>query len=170
MTRHHASRRAIALLLLVALPACYSYVPLESGSPRAGDDVRVHLTEASTRGSSLASGMDDEGRPFVTGLVLRTLNDSLTLAIDGADARYSGVGSPFLRDTLTLAGSEIRQIERSELDALRTAVLAGLGAGAVATAVILVINASPSGSGGIGGGGGPRASVEIPISLPLGTP
>ena len=169
MTRHRVLRRAVALLLVILLPACYSYVPLESGSPRTGDDVRVHLAEEANRGSTRVA-LDEENGPFVTGLVLRSRSDSLTLSVRGQAARHSRVGYPALRDTLTLAGSEIRRIDRNQLDVLRTTVLAGLGAGAVATAVILVINANPSGSGGIGDGGGPRAAVEIPIRIPLGAP
>lgn len=169
MMRYRILRRALALLLVPLLPACYSYVPLESGSPRAGDDVRVHLTEEVHSGPTVAR-LDEQGDPYVRGLVLGSRSDSLTLSVRSEAARRTGVGFPVLRDTLTLAGSEIRRIDRNQLDALRTTVLAGLGAGAVATAVILVINADPSGSSGIGDGGGPRAAVQIPIRIPVGAP
>lgn len=170
MTIPRLHRRAVALLLVVLLPACYSYVPLETGSPTTGDDVRVHLTEEATRASAAIRRSGDGSGGFVTGLVLRASGDALTLSTRGERYMRSGVGSASLRDTLTLTAPEIRQIERNELDAARTAVLAGLGVGAVAAAVILVANANPSGSSGIGNGGGPRASLEIPIRIPLGVP
>lgn len=170
MTGRELPRRAVALSLAMLLPACYSYVPLESGTPQAGDDVRVHLTEEGARATAASRASGDGDGPFVTGLVLRTRADALTLSTRGERYLRSGVGSASLRDTLTLTAAEIRRIDRNELDAARTAVLAGLGVGAVATAVILVINADPSGSSGIGDGGGPRASVEIPIRIPVGVP
>lgn len=170
MIRHGLPRRSVALLLLLLLPACYSYRPLETDSPRAGDDVRIHLTEEGARAAAATRASETGSGAYVTGLVLRSEGDAVTLSTRGERYLRSGVGSAAYRDTLTLSGPEIRQIERNELDAARTAVLAGLGAGAVAAAVILVINADPSGSSGVSGGGGPRASVEIPIRIPLGLP
>ena len=170
MNRHAIPRRPVALLLLLLLPACYSYRPLETGSPRVGDDVRIHLTEEGARAAGATRTSEGGSGPSVTGLVVSSQGDAVTLSTRGERYLRSGVGSAVYRDTLTLAGPEIRQIERNELDAARTAVLAGLGAGAVAAAVILVINADPSGSSGIGGGGGPRASLEVPIRIPIGAP
>lgn len=160
------SRRAVALLLALLLPACYSYVPLESGDPKAGQDVRVHLTDRAEREVGYGMGAGDD--TWLTGLVLRSGGDSLTLSASGE--WQPGVASAFRRDTVTLARSHIRSIDRSEMDATRTAILAGLGVGAVAAAVILVANANPDGSGAGGGGGTPRNSevpfVQIPLRIP----
>lgn len=152
------------------LPACYSYAPLESEPPRAGDDVRVHVTEGAAHASSLTGEADGQDGPFVTGTVIGTRNDTLALSVQGGGAGHPSVGWSGFRDTLTLAGSDIRRIDRNRLDALRTTVLVGLGAGAVAAAVILVANANPGLGGGLGGGGTPRATLELPIRVPLGAP
>lgn len=167
--RRTACRCWIAFLLLVLLPACYSYVPLESGEPRVGEDVRLHLVEPEEGASASPVGTTDERT--LTGLVVYSRADSLTLSRSAASARNVEVGSAALRDTLTLSRSSIRRIEHSRIDAARTAIMTGLGAGAIAAAVYLVANSTlDDSSAGGGSGGTPRNSVTVPVRIPLDIP
>lgn len=170
MTSHQRNcRSSIAFLLLVLLPGCYSYTPLETGEPRVGQDVQVHLAEPG--GSDSPSPAPATGGRTLSGLVVSSRADSLTLSMSGGGAWNSQVGSAALRDTLTLARSSIRQIDLNRVDPVRTTIMAGLGAAAVTAAVILVANSSPDNSSGSGGPGGtPRNSVTIPVRIPLSFP
>jgi len=166
MTKHGWGRRTVSFLLLVLLPACYSYVPLESGGPNVGQDVQIHVAE----GSSQAGLARDDGT--ITGMVLRSWADSITVSRKRAGSSHTGVGSDVLRDTVTLSRAEISEIDGSRLDAGRTAVLVALGAGVIAGAVVLVANANPNNSTGGGGPGTGRMSrggglgFKIPIHIP----
>jgi len=166
MTTPTVLRRALAALLVLTLAACYSYVPLESGRPRAGQDVEVHLKEDA--GGEAAALRGDDGS--VRGLVLRADSDRLTLSRSRKGARHTAVGATTLRDTVTIPTSGIERIDRSRIDVGRTALVAALGAGAVATAIILVINASPGGGTGGGGGGTGKFQQGLGIRIPLNIP
>ncbi|HKK26613.1 MAG TPA: hypothetical protein VKB18_00890 [Gemmatimonadota bacterium] len=155
-------RRGIALALLVLLPACYSYVPLETG-PTAGQDVRVHLTDEGRGQPGVQGSATSEGT--IDGLVLRSKPDSVTLSTSSRAWRTAAAGA---RDTLTLATSSVSRIDVSRLDKPRTFVLAALGAGAIVAAVILVAHSDLTNTGGGGGGGGGNLhqGIRIPLTIP----
>lgn len=156
-------RRGIALALLALLPACYSYVPLETG-PTVGQDVRVHLTDEGRGQPGVRGSATSEGT--IDGLVLRSEPDSLTLSTSLRAWRNAATGG--VRDTLTLPASSVSRIDVSRLDKPRTFVLAALGAGAIAAVVILVAHSDLTNSGGGGGGGGGNFSqgIRIPLTIP----
>lgn len=168
MTSHGALRRSLAVLFLFLLPACYSYVPLKSGEPQVGQDVQVHFTKEGAREKNVP--IPANGDATLEGLVLRNLGDSITLA-SKASYREGHFATGFDRDTLTVAMSSLSEIDQSQIDAGRTAVLIGLGAGAIALAVILVANANPANSGPPSGGGGKGVTSQgFGIRIPIGIP
>ncbi len=161
MNARRSTRTAVALLLLGALPACYSYVPLESGaSPKVGQDVRVLVRSSADDG--------DGGENSIDGLVLGTEGGTLRLAVHPGRADPAAY-SVITRDTLSVQMSDVTSIERHKLDAGRTALLIGLGAAGIAAAVIAVANSNPSNSAG-GTGSRPRNSQGALIRIPLTIP
>jgi len=160
------THRVVALALLAALPACYSYVPLESGQPQVGQEVRVHVTGASSDDGAGSGGA--VGEKTVDGVVLGNQDGLLRLSVHPGreEAQLYSVNR---RDTVSVPLADVTLVERHKLDAGRTAVLLGIGAAGIAAAVIAVANANPSNSAG-GGGGRPKNSQGLTIRIPVSIP
>lgn len=159
MNRHPFARRSLAVLVLFSFTGCYSYVPLEDTSPRRGDEVRVY------------GAPDDDGRSpsrspagdaYVQGVVIASTSDSLALwtrrMLRGGD-----LVEEIRRDTLAVALSDVRRIERSEVDALKTGGLVVGGLGLFVGVAVLVSNAEGSGGGDFGDGDGPTLRIQLPL-------
>lgn len=150
--------RVVALLLLLAFAACYSYVPVEDGTVKRGDEVRI-----STRPDAAASeAREDEGRIDLQGVVVTSSQDSLVLwrrPVIRGTTRIEEVG----RDTLAVALSGIGSIERSELDGVKTVGLVVGSLGVIAGFAVLVSNAEGGGTGDFGGGDGGNLLIRLPV-------
>lgn len=156
MRRSSPGRRLVALVLLVALTGCYSYVPIEDGPPQVGDEVRVRLTEEGARSASAHDLRDDR----IQALVLAGGSDSLTLRYRPL-RRGDPVGDARRRDTLTVALDDLGSVERSRVDALKTGGMVVGVLGLMAGAVILAGSLESGGDFG-DGGDGPRLQLRFP--------
>lgn len=150
--------RVVALLLLLAFPACYSYVSVEDGMVKRGDEVRL-----STRPDAAASEPGEEdGRIDLQGVVVTRSQDSLVLwrrpLLRGA-TRVEEVS----RDTVAVALSGIGSIERSELDGVKTVGLVVGSLGVIAGFAVLASNAEGGGTGDFGGGDGGNLLIRLPV-------
>lgn len=158
MTRQPTGpRRALLVALVLAVPACYSYVPVETSSVERGDDVRAEVRDARAGPGTASAGRRLEG------LVVRRSPDTLTLSVPLRGIRSNAAQSAVGRDTVALAFSDLGGIERSKLDAVKTGGLVLGVAGLVGGAALLVSNAEGSSAGDGGGGGGSRLGIQVPI-------
>lgn len=141
--------RASLALLLPALSACYSYVPVRAPQVlAAGEGVRLRLTPAGT--AALASQLGPRAT-LVEGRVLGLSADSVILSVsdvrtdDGHQTAWAG------ELPLAVPASAIEQVGRRTFSRRRT-ISASVAAGAalIGTGVIAVRAAG----GGSGGGGG----------------
>lgn len=141
-------RGAVALVGLLALSACYSYVPMVGETPAPGEDVRVRLSQ--TRSVELS---ERTGHPIrsLEGKVFRVAPDTLVLDV-GWGSIYEGTLLAGRRDTLAFHQPDLLEVDRRELSRGRTALL---GAGLAAAVVLIVRGLSGGGSGdGPGNGNG----------------
>lgn len=158
--RPRARRRSMAGALALLVTACYTYEPVETGPPDAGTEVRVGLSEPLAEDLARRTGREVEG---VEGRVVRSSADSFAVSVSPLAPRgYDPYG--LRRDTLAFAFSDVRQVERQELDTGKTLLLVG---GAVAGAALLfTLMLDSEGGGPLNGGGGNQADVRV-FAVPL---
>lgn len=149
------------MLLAVAVGGCYTYVPLDDGRPERGDEIRVHLTPGT---ADRPTSPEERRDADLEGVVVSGGPDSLSLWRRPVMRSGSRVAE-LERDTVAVALSEVRRMERSELDALRTGGLVLGSLGLIAGAAILVANAEAGGTGDLGGGNG-DGTLGIQVPLP----
>lgn len=159
MRRRSRPRSLLALVLVASLGACYTYVPVEQGVPERGDEVRVHLT-GDRDGSRAGSA---PGAAYLQGMVVASGPDSLTFWRRPVMRSGTRVDE-FLRDTTTVALSEVERLERSELDGVKTGAAVVGSLGLVAGLALIVVNADVGGTGDGGGGdGGGTLGISVPF-------
>ena len=117
-----------AVLGLLILAACYSYVPMVGEDPTPSDDVRVRLSQAEAVRMSERTGRTIRS---LEGSVLRVPADSLVLDV-GWGAVYAGTVFEGRRDTLSFHRHDLLEVDRREFSRRRTALV---GAGVVALVV-----------------------------------
>ena len=117
-----------AVLGLLILAACYSYVPMVGEDPTPSDDVRVRLSQAEAVRMSERTGRTIRS---LEGSVLRVPADSLVLDV-GWGAVYAGTVFEGRRDTLSFHRRDLLEVDRREFSRRRTALV---GAGVVALVV-----------------------------------
>jgi hypothetical protein len=146
--------RLILMLPILTTAACFGYVPTQSVQP--GMDVRAQLT-------STAAVQRSQGReqPIMRyeGVVVDVAPDSL--ALDVLIARASGALQDIvIRDTVSLATTEIQTLMRRKLSPTKTALvtLAAIGG---AAAVVAGIDQVVGGTGEPGNGGEPNLRTPL---------
>lgn len=136
------ARLLFFLFLLVTGTGCYTYRPVQEIEALApGERVRPELTRegaASFETGSRRSGREAEGD------VVRTDGDTLYLAVGNRAVTMRSRGSVTGIDTVGIPLDHVRGLERKEMDAGRTAIVAGAGGLALGAYVLWRF----SGSGG----------------------
>lgn len=153
--RHRAVARgcrASLALLVPALAACYSYVPMSTSQGLvAGDAVRLRLTPAGT--AQLAAQLGPRAT-LVEGRILRLHADSVVLRVTDVRAD-DGQQAPWLGELpLAVPASAVDHIGRRTLSRRRTILASVTGTVALVASGVIAIR-SAGGSGGPGGGDPP---------------
>lgn len=147
---------------------CYRYVPADTGSLRAGTEVRTRLSAAEAE--RIGELLQTNGR-LLEGRLVEAEGDQLLLQVPVA---YTQVGSRpgALHQRVGIPRSEIVEVELKQLDRKKTGAL--IAASAIVAGAVLYSQLSAEG-GGYGteepGGGGVN-EVVVPgvrlFSIPLG--
>lgn len=128
-------RSALAALLLGA-PACYRYVPAELTAVPAGEDVRLHLSRA---GMEALQPLSADPEPIVSGLAVRRDGERLLLRIPVRARPETFYGEAVGQDVwIPTAG--IVQLERREIDRVRTGLLTAASVGAAAAVLFAIMD------------------------------
>lgn len=117
--------------MLIVLPACFRYVPLDAGMVQPGEDVRLVVSYDAQQGSSNRTALPAQS---VEGQLVRAGDDSVAVSVwIGRDYR----GTPFesTYQTFTVPRRDVLRIERRQLSKWRTGLVA-VGA-AVGIAVLV---------------------------------
>lgn len=123
--------RVAGVLVLIVLPACFRYVPLDPAMVRPGEDVRLVVSYDPQQGSNNLAALPAQS---VEGELVRAGDDSVAVSIwIGRDYR----GTPFESTyrTFTVPRRDVLRIERRKLSKWRTGLIA-IGA-AVGIAVLV---------------------------------
>lgn len=139
MSQHRKSGalRALPILLMITVGACYRYVPATRSDVTPPLEVRARLSE---------EGMQDLGGRFsraperIDGRLVRWDDDGIALEIT-TEVRREGFPPTTLREVLELAPEHVAFIERQQVDAWQTggvvaAILAGTVAAVLATRTV----------------------------------
>lgn len=112
----------VGLVLILCLPACYTFVPAELESIAPGDQIRVFLTRdgVDRLGEAESEGIVDVSRPVVAGAVARSGTEGLSLRIPVATRQVGLLRSP-LAQQVTLPRVSIVGVEARRLSRFRTA-------------------------------------------------
>ena len=131
-------RYASTLPLLTLLAGCFTYIPAPIESAPTTEDVRVHLTRV-----ALAQVPEDfpTGDTYLTGRIVSVAADSVVLRVPVA-RRSATPGVPELRQDVHIPRGGIVEIERREVNGLRTGLTVAAAAGAATALVLLIIEAS----------------------------
>jgi hypothetical protein len=128
-----------ALLLLVpALSAgCYTYAPIELAAVTPGMEVRARVSAATA--AQLGPSLSMSDARLLTGAVVDTQSDGLTLKVPSARMGIVGATQDELFQQILITRSDLLELESKRLDNGRTrlAVAAGVVGAAALTAGIL---------------------------------
>lgn len=165
MSAARSRRRPVAVLLLAALPGllagCYSYSPVDRRPPDAGGEVRLRLSPPAVRSVERQSPFD--GDETLEGELVRVARDSLSLAVS-RPARATFRAGGVVRDTVQLASTDVRSVERKSLEPGTTAALfAGTVAGAGAVMAVVLSTTGEGGGTVDGGDDGTNLRLRVPI-------
>lgn len=108
--------RVAGLSVLIVLPACFRYVPLDPALVRPGEDVRLVVSYDPQRDSSNLAALPAQS---VEGELVRAGDDSVAVSLwIGRDYR----GTPFesTYQTFTVPRRDVLRIERRKLSKWRT--------------------------------------------------
>lgn len=140
----------LALSLIIALSACYTYRPLASPEPAPGDRVSAQLTTEGSR--ELAAQIGPEVL-HVEGDVLQVDSAGLNLQVREIES-YRGIRSGWSGERLHVPRQAVAGMQQRKLSVGGTGLLAGvLTAGLYA--VYRVLGGPGLFEGGNGGSGGP---------------
>ncbi|HSA54569.1 MAG TPA: hypothetical protein VLE53_02645 [Gemmatimonadaceae bacterium] len=112
---------ALSLAALLVLPGCYRLAPLETGTPDAGSEVRLALTDA---GSLQLAALVGPRVEALEGRTLEVSDSSLVLAVSSTFDR-SGVERPWSNERLSVPLGAVDEIRRRELDRRKTWIVSG---------------------------------------------
>lgn len=148
---------AFALPLLVG---CYTYVPIEPGAARPGMSVRARVsTVAAARVAPLLGA--PEARLLI-GRLIETSADGMIIEVPSLVPGDVSNTFETLHQRVSIARSELIEMEGRSLDRFRTGALVGGTAVVLGTALVKSLKSDPGTSHGTPGG-----PSEIRISIPL---
>lgn len=148
--------RPLAAVLALLVAGCYSYTPVETGRPEAGQEVRLELGEA----------MGEPART-VSGRILQVTDG--TVVLSQAVARSPGDRGGLHRDqVIRIQRSRIRSVEKQEISFWKSAAL--IGGGGVAASLGLAALAGEFESDVDGSTGDDQDSGEATIVVPIPFP
>lgn len=154
---------ALTCLLFLALPACYSYSPVEQNAPDAGSEVRLRLNDAG--GDRVAEQTFLTDRTVVEGRIVEQSGSRVRVLVSRPARRQFAAGGR-MQDTVGVPRSGIESVELKQIETGKTAALfGGITAGAVLVGAAVLNSAGSGGSPSDGGGTNPL-SISIPVSLP----
>lgn len=136
--------RAIAIVSAATLGACYDYLPMPSGDPQPGLEVRAMLTDA---GSLQLSPFIGPRVSSLDGTIVRADRDSLVLRVKSLTL-MSGEENGWSGERLAVPASAVASLRTKQLSRTRT-TLAAL----VATGGVVAIIAGNHGGGDPASGG-----------------
>ena len=142
--------------ILLASPACYRYVPIETAAAAAGEPVRVYITQDAADGfrevHEVASAV-----PSLRGTVVGRDAGDLLLTVEVAQ-RQVGFQTVGLEQILRIPEGEILATERRSLNALATSAFVGIVAGGVAAILSFILESE---------GEAPPPEPEVDLMVPL---
>ncbi|MDP2496372.1 MAG: hypothetical protein Q8W44_00130 [Candidatus Palauibacterales bacterium] len=156
---------ALTCLLFLALPACYSYSPVEQGGePDTGSEVRLRLNDGGADRVAEQTFLSE--RTIVEGRIVEQSGTQLRMLVS-RPARRQFVAGGRTQDTVGVPRSGIESVELKQMETGKTAALfGGITAGAVLLGAAVLSSTGGGGSVDGGGGGTNPLSISIPISIP----
>lgn len=134
--------RFAVLPVLIALPACFTYVPLDPKTVPFGEDVRLVVSNDMFRESTILATRNDQA---VEGELVRATDDSVGVSVwIGRD--YKGTPFESTYQTFTVARRDVVRLERRRLSKWRTgltALAAVVGIAVLIDRVGLTANPNP---------------------------
>ena len=125
-----------AAAVCALLSGCYTYAPLESSDAMPGSNVRARLS--ATAAARIAPSLGAGDARLLTGVVVDAQKDALTLEVPTVPVGTS-TAQQGLFQRVTVARTDMLEIERRTLDKQRTGTVIGaaiVGAGMVTAAII----------------------------------
>lgn len=141
--------------LLFALPACYSYVPVELDALNPGAELRARLSAVEAERLSEMLPVVDR---VLEGRVLEGDGEAVLLLVPVA-TRQTGGGLQTLNQRLRLGRDQVVEVELKRLDRWRTGLLVTTGAVVVGVLAARILEGGRSGTRDPGTGDPPESVV-----------
>ena len=147
-----AAGRALLVGLLLALPGCYTYVPIQLEAVPTGAAVRSRLAP---EGAARIEGLIQSNSRVIEGKLLERDDQQVLLFVPSARETV-GYQVQTLHQVLAIPRSHIYDVELRRLDRARTYGLVALAGAALAAVVVRVISGGSENKTDPPGGGGPE--------------
>jgi hypothetical protein len=126
----------------VLATGCYTYVPAQFSAIPIGEGVRVYLTQSGVDrlrqiGADALPGLTD--RPVLNGRLVRRDATEFSLQVP-VGTRQTGFHQAALDQQVTLAVTDLVQVERRRVSGVRSGLAAAGATALVATVVVLIVN------------------------------
>jgi hypothetical protein len=124
--------RLLNIVPLLACGGCYTYAPIDSAAARPGMSVRARVSTAAAERLAPVLGTDSR---LLTGTVMDASSESMLIEIPIVVPAAVGSSVQALHQRVTLARSDLVDLEARTLNRSRTGLLVGVAAVAVAGAL-----------------------------------
>ena len=149
--------------LLFALPlltACYTYVPVELAAVRPGMSVRARVSAVAAARVAPLLGTPDAR--LLTGKLIDTSADGVLVEVPSLVQGPTANSFETLHQRVSIARSELIEMEARSLDKLRTGALVG-GTAVVLVATLVKALKGDAGTSHVTPGGPSEARFSIPV-------
>lgn len=148
---HGRPRPRVPLVVALAFcGGCYTYAPIEPQSVRRGTMVRARVSAAAS--DRLTPFVGSSGR-VLSGTMIAATADSLVVDVPSATDVPSGGALQTLYQRVSIARSEVLELETRTLDRFRTGVLATATALVAGSLMARALRGEPAIDRSAGGGG-----------------
>jgi hypothetical protein len=129
-------------LLFPLLAGCYTYAPVEPAAAPAGVEVRARISaSAAERIANLVSLAD---RRILIGKLVENVDGTMTMEVPSVTPMRAAGAVETLHQRVSLARSEVVELETRRLDRTRTGALVAVGIAAVAATVAKALQGEPA--------------------------
>ena len=136
---HRTRFASFAAAMILPLTGCYGYTAADMAAIQPGETVRARIT--AVEADRLAAQLPEETR-VIEGRVSAVDNAAMMVDVPSA-TRRAGASLEVLRQRIELKADGILELERKQLDRVRTGGLAVLGAAGLAYIVATQLDGDP---------------------------
>ncbi len=131
----------LALLMPALLAGCYTYAPVPSSSLSPGTGVRARVSATAAERVAPLLGVSDAR--VLTGTLIDNQSGTLIVEVPTLAQASVGTGGQSLNQRISIAPTDLVEIESRKLDRQRTGLVVGVAAIVAASATVAALKGGP---------------------------